>query len=115
MANSVRIVKTNVSKAEFDKVVDRSFKSFGVQPLEQELLTVDEFFTNYERLYKDIPLNGESNSHEYLVKQSGKLLKVTEDAIDLTPLLSEIDNLREQLLNANERIIELTNNQIISE
>lgn len=113
MAESVRIVKTNIKKEDFDKVVDRSFKTFGVQLEEQQLLSVDEFFTNYERLYKEIPINGETNSHEYLTKQSGKLLDVVEDTVNIDPLLDEIDNLREQLLSANERIIELTNNQIV--
>lgn len=112
MAENVRIVKTKVNKTDFDRVVDRSFKTFGVEFSQEEPLTVDEFFVNYERLYKEIPVNGASNSHEYLSKESGKLLQVTEDAVDLQPLLDEITNLREQLLNANERIIELTTNQI---
>ena len=113
MANNIRIVKTNVNKNEFDRVVDRSFKTFGIESQADEPLTVGEFFTNYERLYKEIPINGEANSHEYLYKQSGKLLDSIEDTVDLTPLLEEINNLREQLLNANERILELTNQQIV--
>jgi hypothetical protein len=113
MAESVRIVKTNVNKKEFDRVVDRSFKTFGVELEEEQALTVDEFFTNYERLYKDIPVDGEVNSHQFLSRESGKLLDVVEDTVNIQPLLDEIDNLREQLLNANERILELTNEQIV--
>lgn len=115
MGRSIKIVKSKILKEDFDKVIDRNFKTFGVEELQNDKLTVEEFFANYETLFKEIPIEGESNSHEYLIKESSKLIEVTKDTADIQPFLDEITNLRTQLLSANERIIELTDNQIVSD
>ena len=108
MANELRISKTQLNKEDFDKVIDRSFKTFG-QPIAQEDgVTVEEFFTYYEELFNEIPLNGPTNSHEYLVKTSGALLEFEKDTEDIQPLLDEIAQLRQQLLEANQEIIDLS-------
>jgi len=107
MANELKISKTQLNKEDLDKVIDRSFKTFG-QPLpEDEGVTVEEFFTYYEELFNEIALNGATNSHEYLVKTSGALLEFEKDTEDIQPLLDEIAQLRQQLLEANQEIVEL--------
>jgi hypothetical protein len=107
MANELKISKTQLNKEDLDKVIDRSFKTFGLPLPEDEGVTVEEFFTYYEELFNEIPLNGATNSHEYLVKTSGALLEFEKDTEDIQPLLDEIAQLRQQLLEANQEIVEL--------
>ena len=104
MAN-IRAKKTVYSREDFDKAVDRSFTSF-VDIDEEEGDTIEELFRLYDKLYYEIPLNGETNSHEYLVKKSSKLVNIDKDLTEIQPLLDEITQLREQLLLANQQLIE---------
>jgi len=109
MANEVKIQKTVYKKDQLDKVVDRSFNSFA-QPeaIEEDALTVEEFFTAYEDLYFEIPAEGERNSHNYLIQRSSELVNFEKDTADIQPLLDEIAQLREQNLSLNQQIIDLT-------
>lgn len=102
----VPLNKTVANKASFEKVVDVEFKTFTVLNEIPEL-TVDEFFVEYERLFFEIPIEGELNSHQYLAKKSGEISNFQKDTTDIQPLLDEIASLREQLLNANLRIVQL--------
>lgn len=112
MANQIKIQKTQLTKSDFDKVVDRSFNTFGQPDLVEDAPTVEDFFVLYEELFNEIPLNGEQNSHEYLIKTSGALLEFDKDTEDIQPLLDEIGQLRQQLLEANQEIIELQTENI---
>jgi len=107
MANELRISKTQLDKKDLDKVIDRSFKTFGQPDAPEAEFTVEDFFVEYENLFNEIPLNGETNSHEYLIKTSGALLEFDKDTEDIQPLLDEISQLRQQLLEANQEIIDL--------
>ena len=107
MANELRISKTQLDKKDLDKVIDRSFKTFGQPDAAEAEFTVEDFFVEYENLFNEIPLNGEVNSHEYLIKTSGALLEFDKDTEDIQPLLDEISQLRQQLLEANQEIIDL--------
>lgn len=114
MAEKIRISSTKVKKEQLDRVIVRDFSTFGIQEVEDTLPTVEQFFLDYETLFEEIPINGEINSHEYLVKTSGELVDFEKDTEDIQPLLDEITQLREELLNANEQILELQNNSINS-
>jgi len=107
MANELRISKTQLDKKDLDKVIDRSFKTFGQPDAAEAEFTVEDFFVEYENLFNEIPLNGKTNSHEYLIKTSGALLEFDKDTEDIEPLLDEIAQLRQQLLEANQEIIDL--------
>lgn len=108
MANELRISKTQYNKEDLDKVIDRSFKTFGQPAPEDDAFSVEDFFYQYEELFNEIPLNGATNSHEYLIKTSGALLEFEKDTEDIQPLLDEIAQLRQQLLEANQEIVELS-------
>lgn len=110
MANEVQIVRTVFSATEFNKVVDNSFKTFTQPVPEQDLDTPEEFFRLYEKLYYVIDIEGETNSHQYLVNKSSELLNFDAVTEDIQPLLDEIAQLREQLLSANEQILTLETN-----
>jgi hypothetical protein len=105
MAN-IRVKKTVLSKEEFEKVVDTSFKTFITEDNTAETDTVEELFRLYNKLYYDIPIDEETNSHKFLIKESSKLVEFEKDLSDIQPLLDEITYLREQLLLVNQAAIE---------
>lgn len=107
MSKTISTNKTVYNKEQFDKTIDRSFKSFVTEPDAVTEVTIEEFFDAYEALYYTINPEGEENSHEYLIKKSRELVDFDQDTEDIQPLLDEITQLREQLLEANTRIIEL--------
>lgn len=111
MANDVKIKKTVFSSTDFSKIVNKNFSTFTQPVTQQGLATVDEFFALYEKLYYEIDVTGEVNSHEYLVKKSSELLDFTQNTEDIQPLLDEIAQLREQNLQLNQQILDLQNKQ----
>lgn len=102
----IPVNKTVANKRTFQKVVDTSFNTFTPTP--QDIgVTVEQFFSEYENLFFEIPVEGEFNSHEYLAKRSGEISNFQATTTEIQPLLDEISNLRDQLLSANLRIVEL--------
>ena len=69
-----------------------------------------ELFRLYDKLYHNIPLEGEVNSHQYILNRSSELVNLEKTSEDIQPFLDEIAQLRQQLLDANETIFELENN-----
>ena len=104
---TVQIRKTVYNRAQAAKIVDRSFQTFAQAEEVEEPLTVEEFFQEYERLYLDIPLTGETNSHEYLIGRSSELVQFDQQIQDIQPLLDEIAQLRNINLDLNQQIIDL--------
>lgn len=108
MANQkVQIRKTVYDNAGLSKIVDREFKAFAEPVPEQDPDTVEELFRLYDKLYLEIPIEGESNSHQYIVTKSSDLLNVDLDNEAIQPLLEEISELRTQLLESNREIANL--------
>lgn len=106
MVQEVKAEKTVYSKTELSSVLDRSFSTFTTGSTDVEL-SVEEFFSEYERLYFSIPTSGDINSHEYLVARSSQLSGYLQNASDIQNFLDEIANLREQLLEATQTIVQL--------
>lgn len=106
MARDVQIKKTVFKKDEFGKVIDRNFKTFSQPiPIEQQR-SVEEFFEDYENLYYEIPPEGESQSHQYLIARSTELVDFDKDTSEIQPLLDEIAQLREQILGYQQQLID---------
>lgn len=104
--SKIEIKKTVANKNELDRVVSTEFLTFvDNEPSTQ--LTTDEFFREYDRLFYEIPPNGETNSHEYLASRSGDQANLDPKTQDIQPLLDEIASLREQLIEANITIASL--------
>lgn len=102
----VDLRKTVYNKDQFDRVVGgREFTTFGVDQAVD--FTVEDFFQQYDALFLTIPVFGEVNTHEYLVRRSSELVGFQRTTEDLQPLLDEITNLREQLLAARRENINL--------
>ena len=106
MQDSIPLNKTVVNQDKFKRVVNTDFTTFVNTNFEKKELTVEEFFSEYERLFFDIPEFGENNSHEYLSKKSSEYINFEKDTQDIQPLLDEIASLREQLLQANTELIQ---------
>ena len=107
MAEEIKIQKTVYRKQELEKVVNRAFTTFAQPTPVEEEITIEEFFDLYETLYFDIPIKGDNNSHEYLIKRSSELINFEKDTEDIQPLLDEIAQLRQQILEYQQQIIEL--------
>ena len=105
MGKNIKIQKTVYQKDSFGKVVDRGFKSFVSAEEVVDGRTVKQFFKDYEDL--DIPVEGDGESHRYLVERSSELLDLEDNLQDIQPLLDEIAELREQLLESLTKNIDL--------
>lgn len=107
MAEEVRLVKTVLDRTKFNTVVDTSFKTFTKTTPIQDTDTVEELFRLYEKLYFSIPVFGDINSHQYLVTKSSEVYSVEDKSAEIQPLLDEIAQLRQELLTANQEIVQL--------
>ena len=71
-------LKKNVfSKSQYIKTINTQFSELGVTTLQEDLtsqIDVSQFFQAYNELFYEIPANGDTNSHEYLVKTSGEYI-----------------------------------------
>jgi len=107
MANDIQLQKTVFGKVDFSKVVDTSFKTFTQPVPEEDPDTPEELFRLYDKLYYSIDLEGEENSHRYLVNKSSELLNFDATTEDIQPLLDEIAQLREENLALNQQVLTL--------
>ena len=95
--------KNVFSKTQYTKTIDTNFKELGVTTISEDLASqpsVQEFFQLYNDLFYDIPPNGPTNSHEYLVQTSGDYINFDQQSIEIEALRAEISQLRADLLNA---------------
>lgn len=105
MAN-IEIQKTVLNRDKSKKVLNSAFTSFGVAP-EVQSDRIADFFIEYENLYYEIPIEGATNSHEYLVKRSSEVYNYERGTEDIDPLLDEITVLRQRILDMSEQMVEL--------
>ena len=103
MAKSERIdlLRKVYSKSEYTKIINTNFTQLGVSTIaeeEENEITVEQFFGYYNDLFYDIPVEGETNSHEYLAKTSGEYVGFEQDNEEIEALRQEITGLREELL-----------------
>lgn len=114
MSEKITLSKNVYSKTQFEKTVDTSFSQL-VPPAPEtptsDLPSVDQFFTYYRELFFNIPKEGETNSHQYLVNTSGEYIGDTGTSIEIQVLLEEIDNLRSQVLTQQELLQTLRSTQ----
>ena len=112
MANQeLKLNKAVFGKVSYPLIVDTEFRQL-VQPEEVtpdlEPLTVTQFFQEYDRLFFDIPQNGEVGSHRELVTRSSSYVGMTDQSSEMQALIDEISDLRIQLLSAQQEVINLS-------
>lgn len=109
MNQSSPIQRTVLGKQNYPKVIDVNFKELlPVTVNNEQFQTVEYFFQLYDDLFYEIQPTGETNSHEYMVKRSGDYVGLESRSADVDALIEEINDLRRQLLEANQNIIELS-------
>jgi hypothetical protein len=107
MEQKIDARKSVFNKDQYSKTIDTSFREFGVTTISNDIQTqpnINQFFELYNQLFYDIPPTGETNSHEFLVQQSGEYINFEANAEEIRALQDEIANLREELLNTQIQI-----------
>lgn len=111
MAN-IDLNKQVFGKQQYQQVINASFSELKVGTTTTQTViltpTVSEFFTYYNQLFYQIPKTGEINSHEYLVNQSSAYIGGDQTNQESAALLQEITALREENLQLQQQLINLT-------
>ncbi len=108
--SQIPVQKTVFGKDAFSKVVNIQFNQLIDPTSEEEQLSfsVDDFFELYDQLFYQIPTEGETNSHRYILQREADYLGVSISQEDVQALLDEITSLRQQVLDTQTTINELT-------
>ena len=113
MSEKVSISKQVFEKQQYRQVIDTSFTQLTVTagastapPTPTQ--TIQEFFQSYSDLFFQIPKEGETNSHQYLVQQSSEYIGGQAVNQDIIALQQEITNLREENLQLQEQLLNLS-------
>lgn len=106
--SQIPVEKTVFSK-NLSKVIDTQFRQLGQTEGLTAEISLDDFFKLYEDLFYIIPKEGDINSHRYILNKEAEYLGVgITDEIDVQALLDEITNLRQELLDANKSLSEIS-------
>ena len=99
MEENIKLNKEVFNKLPYEKTIDTSFNELGVK-------TIQEFFDMYNTLFYQINELGETNSHEFLIKTSSEYIGFEENNELIEALQNEIAQLREDLLNTQQQLVE---------
>ena len=110
--SQIPIQRTVFDKNQFTKVVDTNFSQLiNTQSAEEQpSFTLDDFFQLYDDLFNQIPIEGDTNSHQYILQREADYLGVQINKDDLQALLDEITSLRQEVLDSQTIINDLTKN-----
>ena len=110
-ANTLTLNKTALIKNNYNNVVNTSFTELTPPPIpEEETISVSQFFRLYDQLFYDIPPEGPINTHEFLIRRSTEYIGFTEETPgEIQALLDEITNLRGNLLDTEQEVLDLRN------
>jgi hypothetical protein len=114
---TISLKKEVFDKSRYVKTIDTSFNELGVKTVTQQLdeeTTVEEFFDLYSELFYTIPAEGNTNSHRFLVEQSGEYINFDENLEEIEALREEIARLRTDILSLQIKNMELETGQKIN-
>ena len=107
MDSKINLTKIEPQKISAQRLVDTEFRELVTPvPTPPEPVSIEEFFRLYDELYLTIPPEGAIQSHSYLVNQSSRLINGGNNE-EIQPLLNEITELRERLLQTQQEVIKL--------
>jgi hypothetical protein len=108
--SQIPVQKTVYDKNTYSRVIDTQFSQLINQSADEEQLsfTVDNFFELYDQVFYQIPKEGDTNSHQYILQREADYLGISVSQDDVQALLNEITSLRQQVLDAQTTINELT-------
>jgi len=108
--SQIPVQKTVFNKDQYGRVINTQFSQLLNQgaEVEEPTFTVDDFFELYEELFYQIPKEGDTNSHQYILQKEADYLGISINQDDIQALLDEITSLRQQVLDTQTIINELT-------
>jgi hypothetical protein len=105
----IELQKSSISKIKYPQIIDIEFTQLiNNEEIIEDEITVDDFFEIYDRLFYDIPLEGNIGSHRELIIRSTEYVGEVQNTEEIDLLLDEINQLRLELLEARQLIDELT-------
>lgn len=110
-ARNVELIKKTYGLSTYRKAIDTSFTELVSTETDEEdvVLSVDQFFEQYERLFFDIPVSGSINSHGYMIERSTQYVGGTIQDQERQALIEEINSLRQQLLDLGQTYLTISN------
>jgi hypothetical protein len=109
MSEQIPIEKTVFDKLTFGKVIDTQFHQLLNSTNEETpTFTIEDFFQLYDQLFYQIPKEGDINSHRYILEKEADYLGVNINQDDIQALLDEITNLRQQVVDSQTSINQIT-------
>ena len=106
--SQIPVQKTVFSKDSYNRVIDTQFSQLITQEDETLSFSVDDFFELYDQVFYQIPRDGETNSHQYILQREADYLGISISQDDVQALLDEITSLRQQVLDTQTIINDLT-------
>ena len=98
--SQIPIEKQVFDKDQFGKVINTQFSQLLNQQDElTPMFTLDDFFELYDQLFYQIPKEGDTNSHRFILQKEADYLGVIISQDDIQALLDEITVLRQQVLD----------------
>ena len=109
MSEQIPIEKQVFDKDTFGRVVDTQFHQLLNNVSEETpIFTIEDFFQLYEQLFYQIPKEGDTDSHRYILEKEAEYLGVIVNQDDIQALLEEITNLRQQVLDTQTALAEIS-------
>lgn len=109
--SQIPIQKTVFDKNLFNRVVNTQFNQLVEPQIEDEEaleFSIDDFFNLYDQLFFQIPREGAINSHQFILQREADYLGITINQDDIQALLNEITSLRQQVLDSQTLINQLS-------
>ena len=108
--SQIPVQKTVFNKDTYGRVINTQFTQFLNQETVEETpsYTIDDFFDLYDQLFYQIPKEGDTNSHQYILQREADYLGISISSDDIQALLDEITSLRQQVLETQQTINDLT-------
>ena len=107
--SQIPIEKQVFDKNIFPKVIDTEFSQLLNNVSEETpVFTIEDFFQLYENLFYQIPKEGDTNSHRYILEKEADYLGVIVNQDDIQALLEEITTLRQQVLDTQTALDEVS-------
>ena len=107
--SQIPIEKQVFDKTTYGKVIDTQFSQLlsNTAP-ETPVFTIEDFFQLYEQLFYQIPKEGDTNSHQYIIEKEAEYLGIIISQDNIQALLEEITNLRQQVLDTQTALDEIS-------
>jgi hypothetical protein len=107
--SQIPIEKQVFDKDAFGKVINTQFSYLlNNQAEEAPTFTIEDFFQLYEDLFYQIPKEGDTNSHRYILEKEADYLGVIVNQDDIQALLDEITSLRQQVIDTQTALDEIS-------